>query len=335
MRRELPGLNSRRLLALISAAIDRCELNLTGYSIFTEAASGAYVVTPVMAAMAGADRVQAITRATRHGSVEEISSATLALAKLAGVADRIEIVTQKTKAAIAQADIVTNSGHVRPLDAEVVSWMKPSAVIPLMYESWELRDGDVDVEACRKKGIRITGTHERHQAVDVFSFLGPMAVKLLFDAGVSVYTSRVLFLCDNDFGPFIERGLKACGANVDWVKKAGDAPADARYDAVLVSRTPTANQALSTDELALIAKRWPGAVVTVYWGDVERASVRDAGLTTWPEEAPHAGHMGILPSGVGPEPIVRLQSGSLKAAEALLRYGSQTSHPAHAFGQPL
>ena len=37
-----------------------------------------------------------------------------------------------------EADVVTNSGHVRPIDAETVAWMKPTAVVPLMYEAWEL-----------------------------------------------------------------------------------------------------------------------------------------------------------------------------------------------------
>jgi hypothetical protein len=45
--------------------------------------------------------------------------------------------------------------------------------------------------------------------------------------------------------------------------------------------------------------------------------------------------MSILPSDVGPEPIVRLQAGSLKAAEALLRHPLAPGHPAHEYGQPL
>jgi len=32
----------------------------------------------------------------------------------------------------------------------------------------------------------------------------------------------------------------------------------------------------------------------------------------------HSGHMGILPSAIGYDPIIRLQSGGLKAGEALL-----------------
>ena len=38
----------------------------------------------------------------------------------------------------------------------------------------------------------------------------------------------------------------------------------------------------------------------------------------------HSGHMGILPSAIGYDPIIRLQSGGLKAGEALLCWSIQT-----------
>jgi len=332
---QLPGLNSRRVLGLMSDAIDRCKLDLSGYVVFTEAASGAYLTTPVLAAMAGADHVYALTRSTRHGSVQDITASTLDLAELAGVRGRVEVITDKSQQIVSKADIVTNSGHLRPIDSEMIAWMKPTAVIPLMYEDWELRDGDIDLEACRKHGIRVTGTNERHEAVDVFSFLGIMAVKLLLDSGVAVYSSRVLVLCDNPFGPYIERGLVSGGAVVERVNSLAEAREDAHYDAILLALTPTTRSAISEVHLSKIARHWPGAVVAVYWGDVDRSNLSSAGLSFWPPEAPALGHMGILPSGVGPESIVRLQTGSLKAAEAMLRYASIPDHPAHEFGQPL
>jgi len=181
-----PGLDPRRLAALIEAAVDGCRLDLTGKIVLTEAACGAYVVTPILAACAGAERVYATTKSTAHGTFEEVVAQTLGVAELAGVRDRIEIVTGRSSAIVSHADIITNSGHVRPIDREMIGWMKPSAVVSLMFEAWEFRPGDVDLRACRDRGIRVGATNERHPDVDVFSFLGPMAVKLLLDAHVSV-----------------------------------------------------------------------------------------------------------------------------------------------------
>ena len=132
-----PGLNPRCLIDLMQTAIERCRLDLSGTIVLTEAASGAYVVTPVLAAMAGAVRVFAITRSTPYGSVEDVATQTEELARRAGVDGRLIIVTEKTAAVVSQADIVTNSGHVRPIDSAMVRMMKPSAVIPLMYEAWD------------------------------------------------------------------------------------------------------------------------------------------------------------------------------------------------------
>jgi hypothetical protein len=52
-----PGLNPARLAALMSEAVARCRLDLQGAVVLTEAASGPYVVTPVLAAVAGATKV--------------------------------------------------------------------------------------------------------------------------------------------------------------------------------------------------------------------------------------------------------------------------------------
>ena len=314
-----PGLNPQRLIGLMREAIARCDLRLAGATVLTEAGSGAYLVTPVLAALAGADRVFALTKSTRYGSAEAIARQTDSLAHLVGVARRVQVVTEKTRSIVAQADIITNSGHVRPIDAQMIGWMKPTAVIPLMYEAWEFRDADLDLGECQRRGIVVGGTNERHPTFDVFSFLGIMAVKLLLDAGVAVYDSRLVVLCDNAFAPFIETGLKNAGASVTVSEVLDGLPIDGRVDAVVVALTPRSQPVIGADAVAEIAARWPGAVVTQYWGDLDRGALAAAGVPYWPLAAPDAGHMGILPSAVGPEPIVRLQAGGLKAGEILWR----------------
>jgi hypothetical protein len=319
MNNALPGFDPRRLLQLMQAAVTRCELDLKGAIVLTEAASGAYVVTPVLAAMAGAERVFAVTRSTRHGTVEEISDATMHLAGLAGVQDKLKISAQKLPEEIAVADIITNSGHVRPLDAPTVARMKSTAVIPLMYEAWEFRGADVDIAACRRRGIAVAGTNERHPSVGVFSYLGIMAVKQLLDCGIAVFGCRVVLLCNNAFAEFIEAGLRGVGATVCRVAHLEQALDFDSVDAVVLALHPRDEVVLTRNDAVLIAKRWPGAVVTQYWGDADRASLTEAGVPVWPPQEPSRGHMGVLPSAVGPEPIVRLQSGGLKVGELLSR----------------
>ncbi|HEV8527740.1 MAG TPA: hypothetical protein VGS60_09350 [Actinomycetes bacterium] len=318
-----PGFRPARLARLLREAVDALELDLQGRVVYTEAATGAYVVTPVLAALAGTQRVIAATRATPYGSVDEVIAQTRALAELLGVWGQITIATERRPADVAEADVVTNSGHVRPIDAEFVSWMKPGSVVPLMFEAWEIQCGryDIDLDALREKGIAVAGTNERHPAVGVFEHLGPMAVVLLTECGVAVRGARVVVVCDNPFMPYLVHGLHRAGAEVS-AGESLDSASDSRFrpDVVLVALRPRGNPVVDASAAQLLARRWPEAIVAQYWGDIDRSALAAAGLPYWPPEAeaPRPGHMAVLPSAVGPEPIVRLQAGGLRVAQVLL-----------------
>lgn len=317
-----PGLHPERLAALIRRCVDSMALDLSGTTVLTEAATGAYVVTPVLAGLAGADRVIAVTRSTRFGSVDDVIVETTELADLLGVTDRIEIRDERpSREMVRSADIITNSGHVRPIDAEVASWMRPDAVVPLMFEAWEIDLGrdDVDLAALGAAGVRYAGTNERHPAVEVFSYLGPMAVKLLADAAISTYGARLLLLCDNPFLPYLRDGLERAGAEVVTSEHVDIDLVHDDLDAVIVALLPGDQPVLSDDHIAAIAERAHGTLVAQFWGDVPRDRCLAHGVPCTPADDPGAGHMGVLPSAVGPEPIVRLQAGGLKVGELLHR----------------
>jgi hypothetical protein len=315
----LPPLDEDRIVRLVQEAIDRFRLDLSGTVVFTEAASGPYVVTPLLAARAGARRVMAVARTTAYGTIEAIAELTERLAGRLGVADRLQIVRQRRPDLVAHADVVTNSGHVRPLDARLVGAIRPGAVVPLMYESWALRPGDVDRPACLRRGIRVAGTNERHPLIDMYPCLGGMAVRLLSDAGVTLMGCRVLVVCDNGFARFLRDGLEESGARVEVVGSLDGLEAVAEADVVLIALRPAAAPAVDAAAARRIAARWPAVLVAQFWGDLDRQALAAAGVRYWPIAAPAPGHMGVLPLTLGPEPIVRLQAGGLKVAEVLLR----------------
>jgi hypothetical protein len=316
----VPGLDAGRLIRLAEASVRDMRIDLSDAVVLTEAATGAYAVTPVIAAMAGARHVYGFTRATRFGSVEEVTRQTRDLAVAAGVEDRIEIRTDRPHSVVDRADVVTNSGHVRPIDRDLVRSMRPSAVLPLMFESWEIQAGrfDLALDEAVARGIQVAGTNERHPLVDVFSYLGTMAVKLLFDAGTAVRHTRVVVLCDNPFAPYLESGLSAAGAEVHLAASVREVPPGFDPDHLVVSLTPTGSSVLGQADVRWIADTWPAALVAQFWGDLDRALLDQVGLSYWPVQPPGAGHMAVLPSEPGPEPVVRLQAGGLKVASVLL-----------------
>jgi hypothetical protein len=78
---------------------------------------------------------------------------------------------------------------------------------------------------------------------------------------------------------------------------------------------------------------WRGTCVLQFWGDLDRHAAATAGLQVWPPDEPTHGHMGILPSHVGPDPVVRLQTGSLKAAQSVRSPCASDGRPDPDFAQ--
>lgn len=299
-------------------------LDLSGLTVLTEAATGAYATTAVIAAMAGAKHVYAFTKPTRHGTPAEVRQQTLELASSVGVADRIDVLEQISPDVLQKVDIITNSGHLRPLNAALIDQLPRGAIIALMFEAWEFRPEDLDIEACSRRAIPVVGINERHPAVDVFSFLGPLCVKQLHDCGLSVYSNRIALICDNDFAGSLRAGLTSAGASLETFTDVQALHRD-EWDAIVVALQPAAAPRIGAPEAAHLAACAPaGTIVVQFWGDMDRAAVAANGLPAWPTVAPGLGHMAILLSEIGPEPIVRLQAGGLRAAEWVKRGGAVT-----------
>jgi hypothetical protein len=320
-----PGFAVTRLIALIRRAIAATGLDLSGMGILTEAASGAYGVTPIIAAMAGAKQVHAFTRSSRFGSVAEVTDWTLQLASAAEVVGRVSVIEEVSPKILGSVDLVTNSGHLRPLTADLINSLSRSAVIALMFEAWEFRPEDIDLRACVQRGIPVVGVNERHHAVDVLSFLGPLCVKQLHDCGLTVYSNKIALVCDNIFAEPIINGLRGLGAHAKVFSDVAAVHPD-EWDAVVVALLPAREPRIGDAEAGHLSAVIPAeAVVVQFWGDVDRDATMSHSLNIWPVQPPVAGHMAILLSEIGPEPIVRLQTGGLRAAEWIWRGGAAST----------
>jgi hypothetical protein len=124
------------------------------------------------------------------------------------------------------------------------------------------------------------------------------------------------------------------GLEIDWLGDFPDLNIPEKYrksEAVLFTAYPFDQPWIGNEDLPIAARKIstdvPGAVLLRYAGDVDETFCKQH-LKLYPEHV-HSGHMGILPSAIGPDPIVRLQSGGLKAGELLLK------HQIHHKGLPL
>ncbi len=323
-------MNIKRIEKLIGAAIDTYDLDLSELTIFTEAASGNYVVTPLIAALAGSDQVFAITRDSRHGKAADVRNFTLALAQKWGVEDRIEVVSDKTPAILSQVDIVTNLGFVRPIDKKMIAHLKPTAVLPLMWETWEFREADLNLSECRGKGIMVLGTNEREVTLDLFTYAGYLAVKLAFELEIEIYRSKIVVVGSGAFGENSVKAFDKLDADIGYIDlSAGDsldtesAKSILRDADLVVSvehHSPVcligSKGQMTVDELLMLS---PHVSIVHIAGNINREEIDSATIPCVPQQSAAPGYMSVATDYLGPKPVIALHTAGLKVGEAMAR----------------
>lgn len=184
---RFPGPQSIRLMR---RAIERARLDLTGLRVLTEAAVGYRRLTPVLAALAGADEVFAVARDTAVTSRKEAEEQTRYLAHLAHVEDRVKLVPTRLQAPLAGVDIVTDLPGVRPVDESVLRTVAETAAVTLMKSTSTWRAADADAATCRRRSIAIAGVDE--EAVGLYRYLPLGVISDLLDLGVEIAGATII-----------------------------------------------------------------------------------------------------------------------------------------------
>jgi len=331
-----------RVKELVKKFIADLDLDLSHLVVLTEAASGNYIFTPLIAAVANADKVIAVTKDSKYGKAKDVIENTLLFAKYFDVDEKIQVFDVLKPAIIEKADIVTNLGFLRPINKDFISHLKTTAVIPLMYETWEFREQDLDLRECWKNGIPVLGTNENHEALRIFDYVGHLCLKKLYEAEVEVFQSKIVLVGDNRFGKNIVKTLSAVDAEVLCVTKAeekeirelggtkiGDSLKESNVqdkirscEAIIINTYPSLdviigeNGDISAKRLKELAH---GIAIVQLNGQVDRKSLDDYGFVYLPKEEPIAGHMGWTLADLGPKPLIALHTGGLKVGELLAR----------------
>ena len=319
----LGGLDSFRLRRLIQEAINHLELDLAGARVLTEAASGVYAVTPVIAAAAGAE-VQALTRDSPYASTPEVLRQVTSIADAAGIGmDQIAISTERS-AIPGNLSIVTNLGFVRPVDVTLLERLAPDGVISYMCEAWEMRDGDVDLEACDKLRLPVAGVWEDFDGLDIFRSCGQLAVKLCFEAGLEVAGNRVVILSGDKFGPVLESALKANLATVHQLSSAAELNEHlvSQADVIIVADYTSDTTLLGGVAGPSIAEllQWnPDLLVIQFAGVCNVTGLREAGIRVFPERQLEPHRMAFTLAHLGVRPTIFLHTAGLKVGELLWR----------------
>ncbi|WP_436911306.1 hypothetical protein [Halosimplex marinum] len=324
---------------IISDAIEEFDLDLSGQTVFTELGSNDYLFTPVIASLAGADQVYAITEDSKYGTVDALTSELAQVREYFGLDDNIEVVERKQESNIGSADIVTNSGFVRPIDQETIDLMKPTAVIPLMWETWEFREDELNLDYARENNVLVLGTNEYF----LYENNGFLVTKLLFELGLGVYKDNILILASgriresiSDFFTSldVDHAILTLDEDLDPTERANHVGVDEaraqldQFDAIVVAEHYHDTELLSEDGLippSLVKERNPIMKVAHICGSIDEDAVTNAGLELHPRPTAPFGHMTVSAAHLDSHAVLELNTAGLRVGEIMSRLRSRFS----------
>ena len=205
-------MNRKRINNLMQSIIDDLSLNLNGMSVLTECASGVFAVTPLIAALAGAERVVAIAKDSRYGSAKDNIDFLVKWAEELGVDNVIHATADNASLFAKDSNIVTNLNFLRPIGKDIIEQLPSDSCISLMWEPWEFRDEDLDLPLCNKLSVPVLGTNETNSRLNIFKYVGLTALKLLFELDIEVFNSKIMIIGGDPFAKEADKILSSIGA---------------------------------------------------------------------------------------------------------------------------
>ncbi|WP_454254978.1 hypothetical protein [Pseudomonas sp. Marseille-Q8238] len=310
-----------RELRLIREFIDHLSIDLGGAVVVTEAGSGPFLYSALVAAMAGARKVYAVAPDSYHATHEMLFKEISLRCQEWGLNDGcIEVIDSRDKIPHG-IDIFLNLGFVRPLDRDLISRGSECAVVSYMSEAWEYRPGDLDLEFCRTKGIAVAGVNEDFDGFGVFSSCGQLALKLIFEAGLEVAGCRFAVLSNDPFGVVIVKALKANAANVILVKDASCLSEEtiSSVDALVVATYSAEENVLERSPYTVeeIHSLNSSLKVIQFSGSLDVKEILKAGISIYPVDCLGPYRMAKTLSYLGSRPVIALHSLGLKVGELI------------------
>ena len=311
---------------------------MEGLSVLTECASGPYSFTPIIAAMAGA-KVMSLGRNTKYGSFSENKAFIQRICSSLQISGEIKFFYNELPSAKwSEANIVTNSGMLRPFTKEKIDKLDSKAMISLMWETWELRDGEIDLKSCQQSGVPVVGTNEHFEKADMFCYPGMLCLKMLFEMGLEVGNNSFVLLGEGLTGSLIARDLRRLGIDFDWFVESVEKYRSEgtcfqyshierilrkeRIDAIIcadhVSEIPVIgkNRPLDFERLLKVFPQIQWAHLT---GPIDRDEIQASGIRYFPTEIQPTGYMTYVTENLGWEPVILLNSAGLKVGELVAK----------------
>lgn len=301
----------------IIKSLNKFDLNIENRIVLTEAASGNYVVTPIIAALGNAKQVFAYTKESKYATVDKVIEQTKILGKKFSVENKIEIITSSDEIPWNNIDILTNTGFNRPINAEIISKLKKGCVIPLMWEPWEYRENELDLNACLEKGIKVYGTNENDPRLKTMHYIGYTVLKFLLDNGRTPFSCKPLLLGTKKFidavSYILEKNDYFVQALVDYNQQVNIDD----YDAIVILEHQRNLSIIGSEQSFIDINSINNEKLIIHiCGNV---NLQNAAFKYIPENPAPFGYMSFTTDFIDSQAVIDLHTAGLKVAEGMLK----------------
>lgn len=304
----------------INEARSALNLNLAGLTILTEAASNIFVVTPLIALAGQAKKVYALCQNSQYGNYKTIAHNTYRMAQKMGLdISKLDIIAKNKFKAHREINIVTNLGHVRPLDKKILSLFQRGTVLSYMCEAWEYRPSDLDLKFCQKYDLPVFGVNEEHPLVNCFCETGLIALKLIFEAKISLIGARIAIISRDKFGREILKSIRHFNQKTvlinhfENIKKRLN-----NLDLIIIAdyqypKTIIGSKGIISPEI--LKKQSPNVKIIQFCGHSNLKDIKKAGISVYPNFELESQRMFQTLGDISYKAVIRLYTAGLKVGE--------------------
>ena len=212
-------------------------------------------------------------------------------------------------------DILTNTGFLRPIDSSLINKLSSQCVIPLMWEPWELREDEIDISLCRKKGIKVYGTNESDDRLMTMKYIGFIVLYYLLASKLTCFSAKVLLIGNNEFvGPMIEV-LQNNDYNFDVVKYKDTINVE-NYNFIVVAEHKIDQEIIGNQGSFIKNSDIPDDTIVLHIAG--NVSFEGARYKYIPNKPSCFGHMSFTTDYIDPQAVIDLHTAGLKVAEGML-----------------
>lgn len=329
-----------KIKKIIINSINKVNLDLKGFTVLTEAATGYWQFTPFIAAFANADTILCKLKNTKYGKPHEIKKNYENLISYFNLKQNFKFFESSNDDIISTADIVTNSGNVRPINAKFIKKMKKTGIISLMWEPWEFRDIDLDLTQCMKNGICVIGVNEENSILNVMKHDGELIQQIFSDNDISLKNKNILLIAENRSALYMIKSLKKQDVNLDII--SSQIPNDvisfegnlvssslenlenfvSDKDFIIINSHPITkpiigkNGYISSKKFKMLSK----AKIILFFGTIDYDDLVKNGVPFLPNKKISPGYMGWKSDLLDPIPTIELNTLGLKSGEIVAKY---------------